>query len=92
MEDVPRRPRLDRVGGAERASQLGDLALNLRHRRNGRASGVELVGQPLDGHDVVCVQEQDRERRSLPRPAKPDRAVLADDFERPQDTELEHGS
>ena len=89
-EDVAGRPRLDRVGRAERAPQLGDLALHLRHRRDRRPSGVELVGEPLDRHDAVRVQQQDRERRALPRPAEPDRAVLADDLERPQDAELEH--
>ena len=51
---------------------------------------VEVVGEPLDRHDTVRVQEQDRERRALLRPAEPNRAVLADDLERPQDAELEH--
>ena len=89
-EDVAGRPRLDRVGRAERAPELRHLALHLRDGRHGRPSGVEVVGELLDGHDAVRVQEQDRERRALPRPAEPDRAVLADDLERSQDAELEH--
>ena len=89
-EDVAGRPRLDRVGRAERAPELRHLPLNLRDRGHRRPSRVELVGEPLDGHDAVRVQEQDRERRALPRPAELDRAVLADDLERSQDAELEH--
>jgi len=92
MQDVARLPRFDRVGAAEHAPQLGDLALHLRHRRDGRAPGVELVRQPLDRYDTVCLQQQDRQRCALPRPAEPERAGLADDVERPQDAELEHGS
>ena len=91
-EHVTGRPGLDRVGRAERAPELRHLALNLRDRGHGRPSCVQLVGKPLDGNDPVRVQEQDRERRALPRPAELDCAVLADDLERSQEAELEHRS
>ena len=71
-------------------AELGDLAVHLRRRRDGRAPGVELVGEPVDRDDPVRVQEQDRERRSLLRPAELNRPVGSDDLERPQDPELEH--
>ena len=90
-EQVAARPCLDRFRRAERAPELGDLPLHLRDRGDGRAPGVQLVREPLDRHDAVRVQQQDRQRRPLPRPAEPDRAVLADDLERPQHAELEHG-
>ena len=90
LEDVAGRPRLDRVGRAERAPELRHLALNLRDRGHGRPSCPEVVGELLDGDDPVRVQEQDRERRALPRPAELDCAVRADDLERSQDAELEH--
>ena len=89
-EQVAGRPRLDRVGRAERPPQLRDLPLHLRHGRHRRPAGVEVVGEPLDRHDAVRVQQQDRERRALPRPAEPDRAVVADHLERSQHAELEH--
>ena len=91
-ERVSGRPRLDRSRRAERAPQLRDLPLHLRDRGDGRAAGVQVVREPLDRHDAIRVQQQDRERRALPRPAEPDRAVVADDLERPQHAELEHSS
>ena len=89
-QQVAGRPRLDRVGRVQRAPQLRDLSVHLGHRRDRRAARIELVGEPLDRHDAVCVQQQDRERRALPRAAEPDRAVVADDLERAQEAELEH--
>ena len=89
-QQVAGRPRLDRVRRAERAPQLRDLPLHLGHRRDRRAARIELVGEPLDRHDAVRVQQQDRERRALPRAAEPDRAVVADDLERAKEAELEH--
>ena len=89
-EDVAGRPGLDRGGRAERAPELRHLTLNLRNRGHRRPSCVEVLRELLDGHDSVRMQEQDRERRTLPRPAELDCAVLADDLERSQDAELEH--
>ena len=89
-EQVAGRSRLERLGRAERAAELGDLPLHLRHRGDRRPPGVEVVGEPVDRHDAVRVQEQDRERRALPRPAEPDRAALAGRLERSQHAELEH--
>jgi len=50
------------------------------------------AAEPVDRDDAVRVQEQDRERRALPRPAQPDRTVIADHFQRSEDAELEHAS
>ena len=51
---------------------------------------VEVVREPLDRDDPVRPEQQDCERRALLRPAELERAVTADDLERPQEAELEH--
>ena len=90
VEDVAGRPGLEPRLLAERLAKLRDLAVHLRRRRHGGAAGIELVGEPVDRDDPVRVQEQDRERRPLLRPAEPDRPVGPDDLERAEDPELEH--
>ena len=90
VEDVAGRPGLEPRLLAERLAKLGDLAVHLRRRRDGRAPRVELVGEPVDRDDPVRVQEQDRERRPLLRPAELHRPVGPDDLERAEDPELEH--
>ncbi len=89
-ECVSGRPRLDRSRRTERPPELGDLPLHLRDRGDGRATGVQIVREALDRDDAVRVQQQDRERRALTRPAEPDRAAVADDLQRTQHAELEH--
>jgi len=64
--------------------------MHLRRRRDRRAARIELVGEPVDRHDPVRVQEQDRERRALLRAAEADRTLGPDDLQRPQDPELQH--
>ena len=90
VEDVAGRPGLEPRLLAEELAKLRDLAVHLRRRRHGSAPGVELVGEPVDRDDPVRVQEQDRERRPLLRPAEPDRPVGPNDLERAEDPELEH--
>ena len=89
VKDVARRSRLDRLR-AEGLPQLRDLALNLRHRGDRRRARVEVVGEPLHGDDAVCAQQQDRKRGALLRPTEPDRTIAVENFERSEETELEH--
>jgi hypothetical protein len=89
-QHVAGRPRLDRRRRAERPPQLRHLPLHLRHRCHRRPSRVELVGEPLDRHDAIGVQQQDRERRPLPRPAERHLPAVGGHLERTEDAELQH--
>ena len=51
---------------------------------------VEVVREPLDGDDPVRAEQQNGKGRALLRPTELERAVIADDLERPQEAELEH--
>ena len=75
---------------AERLAELRDLAVDLGRRRDGGTAGVELIGEPVDRDDAVCVEQQDRERRTLLRPAERDRPAAPGDLQRAKDPELEH--
>ena len=86
---VAGRARLDSRRRPEQLPQVGDLPLHLLQRRCGSSPGVEVVCEAIDRDDAVRLQEQYRERRPLLRPAKLERAALADDLEWPQDPELE---
>ena len=89
VEHVARCPSLEADLVAERLAELRDLAVHLRGRGHGGTARVELVREAVDRDDPVRVQEQDRERRPLLRPAKTDLAALVADLERAQDPELE---
>ena len=54
--DVSGRTRLDHGCGAERLAELGDLPLHLRDGRDRSGAGVEIVGESLNRHDLVCVE------------------------------------
>ena len=90
-DDVSGRASLDDGLSAERLAELRDLPLHLRDRRHGSGSGIEIVGQPLDRDNPVRIEEQNRQGCTLLRPGERNRAGLADDLERAQDAELEHG-
>ena len=64
-----------RALGLQQHPQLGDLAVHLRDRADRRRLSVQLVGEPVDRHDPVGVQEQDREDRPLPGAAETDRPL-----------------
>ena len=67
---------------AELLAQTGDVDLHaLGHRRRRRAA-PHLVDEELRREDVVGVQEQHREQRSLLAPAERERAVAIDDLQR----------
>jgi hypothetical protein len=75
--------------GAERLTQPGDVDLERLPRGLGRALSPELVDQALGADDLVGVQEQDRQRRSLLAGAERDLAVaVLPNLERPEDPEL----
>ena len=50
------------------------------------------MDQALRGNDLPGAQEQRREDGPLPQAAKRQRAVVADDLERAEQPELEHGA
>ena len=87
-DHVSRRARLD-GRRAKSLAELGDLPLHLRNGGDGSRPLVEIVCEPLDGHDTIRIEEQDRERRALLRPSKRT-GPPSDDLERPEDAELEH--
>ena len=51
---------------------------------------IELVGEPLDRHHAVRVQEQDREGRSLLGTTQTNGQVVVRDLQRSQDAEVKH--
>ena len=85
----------DRPGRAGRAPrlqeqpQLGDLAVHLRDRADRGRPAVQLLGEAVDRHDPVRIQEQDRQDRSLPGAAETDRPLGRAHLERAQDAEDE---
>ena len=56
-----------------------------------RLAGPDLLDQPVGMHDLVRVQEQDGEQRSLLPAAELDLAILPQDCERPEDPVLHLG-
>ena len=90
VNQVSGRARLDPRLLPEYLAQLGDLAVHLRRCRNGCAPSIELVGERIDRDHPVRIEQQDRERRALLRPAKLNRPRRSDDLERTQDPKLEH--
>ena len=88
-QQVSGRPCLDHVR-TQQLAEVRHLPLHLRNRGHRRPPGVQLVGESIDGHDTVCLQEQERECRALPRASETRRAVVANHFERSEDAELEH--
>ena len=69
--------------------QLRDLAVHLRDRADRGRLAVQLVGEAVDRHDPVRVQQQDRQDRSLPGAAEADRPLRRAHLERAQDAEDE---
>ena len=74
----------------QRLPELRDLALHLGDGRDRGCTGVELVREPLDGNHPVRPEQQDRESRTLLRPAELYLPPVADDLQWPEDAECEH--
>ncbi len=85
---VSRRAGLDGVG-AEQLSELRDAVLERGRRRPGRL-GPERVDQRVSRHDVVRVQDEDREKRALTLATDVEAAGRSPDLERSQDPEIQH--
>ena len=86
-QDVSGRACLDRR--PQVLAQIRDLPLDLRDRGRRGLLAVERVGEPVDRHDAVGGERQDRQHRAASRPAEVHRAALADDLERAQDADLD---
>ena len=66
--------------------------LERRRRVRGAVVAPHVVDEALRGNDLAGAQEQGREQGALPQAAKRQRAVVADDLERAEQPELEHGA
>jgi hypothetical protein len=66
------------------------LPLHLGDGGDGRPPCVEIVGESLDRHDAIRLEQQDRKRPPLPEPAERHRPAVGEDLERSEDAELEH--
>ncbi len=77
---------------AEQLAQCCDPVLERCRRRPWRVLAPHIVDQALRGNDLPGAQEQRREDGALPQAAERQRAVVADDFERAEQPELEHGA
>ena len=75
----------------ERLPQRCNGVLERRRRELRRLRAVELVHELLGRHHVARAEEQGREKRAWPGPAKRDRTALADHLERAEDPKVLHG-
>ena len=85
----------DRSGRAGRAlrlqehPQLRDLAVHLRDRADRGRPAVQLLGEAVDRHDPVRIQQQDRQDRPLPGSAEADGSLRRGHLEGAEDAEDE---
>ena len=66
-------------------AQLGDLAVNLRHRGRRGVAGIELVRDSVDRDHPTGLEQQQREDRALDTPAKRDLFAVAKRLQRAED-------
>ena len=76
--------------GLERLPQARHVALEDGAGGGGHRLAPELVEQHVGRHDLVRVQEQDREHGSLLRAAERDRAIAGRGLDRAEEPEREH--
>ena len=88
-EHVARRSRHEHVG-PEQLAELRDEILERRRRGLRRLLTPELVDEAVGCHDLARPHEQEPEQRTLLLAAQRERRRPADDFERPEDAELDH--
>ena len=86
-EPITRRRCLERAFG-QQLSQLRDVDLDRVPSRFGGFLSPERVDQPVARHDVVRVEEQDREQGASLLPPERDRCSVARDREGAEETEL----
>ena len=87
-QPVAGRPRLERLG-AEQLPQARHAVLHVGRRRGRRSPLPQLVDQPVERHDVVRLQEEERHQRALLRPTQPDRHTPHTSLQRAQHAELD---
>ena len=75
---------------AQRPAELQDVLLQDLRRGGGRSSAPQIVDQAVTRHELVRVEEQDREERTLLRRVQGNHAALGDRLEWPEDAEF-HG-
>ena len=63
--------------------------MDLRDRADRRRLAVQLVGEAVDRHDPIRIEQEDRQHRTLPRAAEANRPGRRHDLERTQDAEGE---
>jgi hypothetical protein len=68
----------------EQLAQRGDVDLERRCRRLGRALAPEAVAQHVVGDGLVRVQEQDRQKGALVASAQGQRTVAVANLQRPE--------
>ena len=90
MDQISRRPRLDRRFNSQSLAKLRDLPLHLSDGRDRRSASIEIVRESVDGDDPVRVQEQDRKSRALLASTEWHGDVVVEHLERPQDSKVEH--
>jgi hypothetical protein len=73
---------------AERAAELRDGVLEHLRRGRRRPLAPEPVDQPIARHDLVGVQQEQREQRPLPSTRELDLSAFLDELQGPQDPEL----
>ena len=88
-EEVAGAARLEHAARlAERLPEGRHVDLNRLRRRARDLVRPERLGKPVGGHDLVGVQEQEREDGPLPRGAEVERLSVARHLEWPQHPEL----
>ena len=74
--------------GLEQLTQPGDVRLQALVRRRRLHAAVQVFEQPLGRNDLVAAQQQDRQKRALPRAAELQRAPIVCGLERPKDSKV----
>ena len=80
----------DRPGAvaAERLAQLRDIAVHRLDRGRGRRLAPQLIDQPLPGHDLVRMQEQNAEHRPVLQRPKRNLPTLEEHHQRTENPKL----
>ena len=88
-QQVTRSPCLQDRFVREQLAQLGDVIAYLAGRSRRWSFPIQPRDDPFDRHNPVGVEQQDREHRTLPRPAEPEVAGGVSHLDRPEYPENE---
>ncbi len=89
LDRVPAGVGRDDLRDAQRPAHVGDVHLEGRGCRRGRALPPEVVDQAVSRDDRVAIEEEQRQQEPLLVTAQPQRLTREQDFERSEDAELE---